>query len=85
MKKETKNSFLIAVGMLVAFVLWTVAVRFVDVKVIGPNNSSVGFATVNLLFHKLTGVNFTLYTITDWLGLVPVFVCFGFGLLGLIQ
>lgn len=85
MKKETKNSFLIAVGMLVAFVLWTVAVRFVDVKVIGPNNSSVGFATVNLLFHKLTGVNFTLYTITDWLGLVPVFVCFGFGLLGFIQ
>lgn len=85
MKKETKNSFLIAVGMLVAFVLWTVAVRFVDVKVIGPNNSSVGFATVNLLFHKLTGVNYTLYTITDWLGLVPVFVCFGFGLLGLIQ
>lgn len=85
MKKETKNSFLIAVGMLVAFVLWTVAVRFVDVKVIGPNNSSVGFATVNGLFHKLTGVNFTLYTITDWLGLVPVFVCFGFGLLGFIQ
>ena len=85
MKKETKNSFLIAVGMLVAFVLWTVAVSFVDVKVIGPNESSVGFATVNELFHKLTGVNFMLYTITDWLGLVPVLICFEFGLLGLVQ
>ena len=85
MKKETKKSFYIAVGMLVAFLLWTVAVRFVDVKAIGPNDSSVGFATVNEFFHKITGVNFMLYTITDWLGLVPVFVCFGFGLLGLIQ
>jgi undecaprenyl-diphosphatase len=27
----------------------------------------------------------TLYTITDWLGLVPVFICMFFGLVGLIQ
>lgn len=85
MKKETKKIFYFAAGVLVAFVLWTVAICFVDVKAIGPNESSVGFATVNEFFHKLTGVNFTLYTITDWLGLVPVFVCLGFGLLGLIQ
>ena len=26
-----------------------------------------------------------IYTITDWLGLVPIFICMGFGLLGLIQ
>jgi undecaprenyl-diphosphatase len=26
-----------------------------------------------------------LYTITDWLGLVPIAVCIGFGLLGLVQ
>lgn len=85
MKKETKRNFLIAIFMLLAFVFWTVAVRFVDVKPIGPNDSPVGFATINELFHQLTGVNFILYTVTDWLGLVPVFVCFGFGLLGLIQ
>lgn len=80
-----KKRFTVVIGMLVVFVLWTAAVRFVDVKAIGPQNSSVGFATVNEFFHKLTGVNFMLYTITDWLGLVPIFVCFGFGLLGLIQ
>ena len=85
MKKETKKNFCLAAGLLLTFVLWTVAVCFVDVKAIGPNQSVVGFATVNEFFHKLTGVNFTLYTMTDWLGLVPVFVCFGFGILGLIQ
>ena len=59
MKKETKKSFYIAVGMLVAFLLWTVAVRFVDVKAIGPNDSSVGFATVNEFFHnnRLAGIS----------------------------
>ena len=30
-------------------------------------------------------MNFTLYTITDWLGLVPVFICIGFAVLGLVQ
>lgn len=32
-----------------------------------------------------TGVHFELYNITDWLGLVPLFVCMGFGILGLVQ
>lgn len=85
MKKETKKSFYIAVSMLVAFVIWTVAVQYVDVRPIGPNESYVGFATINNFFHELTDVNFTLYTITDWLGLVPVFIGFGFGVLGIIE
>ena len=85
MKKETKKIFCLAAGLLLTFVLWTVAVCFIDVKAIGPNYSAVGFATINGYFHNFTGVNFTLYTITDWLGLVPVFVGFGFSLLGLIQ
>lgn len=85
MKKENKKSFLIAVFFLTVFILWTVLIRFIDVKAIGPQNSSVGFATLNGLFHKLTGVNMTLYTITDWLGLVPIAVCLGFGVLGLTE
>ena len=45
----------------------------------------VGFAALNLWFHRLTGVHMALYTVTDWLGLVPIAVCLGFGILGLIQ
>lgn len=83
--KRTVKRFCIPAGLLTAFILWTLIVRCMDVRAIGPMGSSVGLAGINQFIHELTGVNFTLYTITDWLGLVPVGVCLGFGILGLIQ
>ena len=83
--KKIRKSFVTSMCLLTAFVLWTVAIRFVDVRAIGPQGSSVGFAAVNDFIHDLTGVHFSLYNITDWLGLVPIFVCMGFGVLGLVQ
>jgi undecaprenyl-diphosphatase len=85
MKKTTKKHFYPAAVSFTAFVLWTLAVLFFDVHPIGPRGSSVGFSSLNLCFHNLTGVNMTLYTITDWAGLVPVGVGFFFALLGLIE
>jgi undecaprenyl-diphosphatase len=83
--KRIRKSFIASMCLLTAFVLWTVAIRFVDVRAIGPQGSSVGFASINGFVHTLTGVHFSLYHITDWLGLVPIFVCMGFGILGLVQ
>ena len=80
-----KRKFCIASGLLAAFALWTIAISLIDVQAIGPQGSTVGFATLNSMVHKLTGVHMQLYTITDWLGLVPVAFIFGFALLGLIQ
>ena len=85
MKRTGKKKIFVGAGFLAAFVLWTVLVSFVDVRAIGPNGSSVGFATLNGYVHERTGVNFPLYTITDWLGLVPIGVAFGFAMLGLAQ
>ena len=85
MKKESQRNFYIAICMLVAFLLWTVAIQFVDMQEIGPQESTVGFATINHFVHNLTGVHMSLYTITDWLGLVPLMFVMGFGTLGLIQ
>ena len=85
MKKETKKNFGIAAILLGAFVVWTAAVRLVDVQPIGPQGSAVGFATINGWVHDLTGVHMALYTVTDWLGLVPFGVAIGFALLGLVQ
>ena len=85
MKKETRRNFCIAICMLLAFLLWTAAIQFVDVQAIGPQESSVGFATINQFVHNLTGVHMSLYIITDWLGLVPLVFVMGFALLGLIQ
>ena len=84
-KKESKKNFCVAGCLLVAFVLWTVAICFVDVQAIGPRESIVGFATINGFIHNFTGVHMSLYTITDWLGLVPLGFMLGFALLGLIQ
>lgn len=85
MKKENQRNFCIATCMLLAFLLWTAAIQFVDVEAIGPQESSVGFATINRLVHNFTGVHMALYTITDWLGLVPLGFVMAFALLGLIQ
>ena len=85
MEKKNIRAFFAGVGLLAAFVLWTVLVCFIDVKAIGPRESSVGFATLNAYVHNLTGVNMCLYVITDWLGLVPICVAFGFAVLGLVQ
>ena len=71
--------------LIVSFVIWTALVMRVDVKGIGPDGSFVGFAALNGWFHQLTGVHMTLYTMTDWLGLVPVAVCMVFAVLGLVQ
>ena len=85
MRKEKQKSLWIALGLLIAFVVWTVAIKFVDVQAIGPQESTVGFATINRFIHKLTGVHMSLYTITDWLGLVPLCFIMGFGILGLCE
>ena len=82
---KNRNKLHLSIVFLAAFVLWTVAICFVDVQPIGPQESKVGFATVNRFFHRLTGVHMGLYILTDWLGLVPVAVIFSFGMLGLCQ
>ena len=83
--KRIRKNFVASMCLLAAFVLWTVAICFLDVRAIGPQGSSVGFAGINGFVHNLTGVHFELYNITDWLGLVPLFVCMGFGILGLVK
>ena len=85
MKKIGKKSLVSSGAFIFAFVIWTIMIKTIDVQAVGVNDTEIGFATINKWVHSLTGVNMTLYTITDWLGLVPVFVCILFGLMGFIQ
>ena len=71
--------------LLLGFVLWTILIQTVDVQPVGVHETNVGFSAVNTWFHRLTGVHMGIYTVTAWLGLVPIAVCIGFGVLGLIQ
>lgn len=83
MKKN--QNVLAGILLLVGFAVWTFLIQMVDVQPIGPNGSSVGFAMLNGWFHQLTGVHWTLYILTDWLGLVPIFVCLIFAGVGFVQ
>lgn len=85
MKNTNKISFLLALVFLACFVLWTFLLGHIDVAPIGPCGSEVGFSTINGFIHKTLGVNMKLYTLTDWLGLLPIGVALGFAVLGFVQ
>lgn len=85
MKERKFRKLWSAICLLAAFVLWTAAVQFVDVQAIGPQGSCVGLAAINGFWHEIIGVNWMLYVITDWLGLIPLGVVLLFAMLGLHQ
>ena len=85
MKEKRKRDLLTGFGLLGAFVLWTILIQCIDVQAAGPKSTKIGFAAFNVWFHALTGVHMTIYSITDWLGLVPIFICLCFGVLGFVQ
>ena len=82
---KEKRNLLAGAGLIAAFALWTVLIKCLDVQAVGQNGTKIGFADFNVWFHRLTGVHMTIYTITDWLGLAPIFICLCFGALGFVQ
>ena len=85
MNSKIKRDFFLGVFSALSFVLWTFLIMYVDVQPVGQNGTDIGFAALNTWFFRLTGVHMLLYTVTDWLGLVPIAVCLCFGVLGLVQ
>ena len=83
--RRKKKLLYTGIVFLALFAVWTVLVQTVDVRPAVQTGKTVGFGAINLRFHQLTGVHMWIYTVTDWLGLVPVVVCLLFGLLGLKQ
>ena len=85
MKENGKRFLVFGIAFVVVFAIWTTLIQIIDVQPFGVNGTDIGFATVNVWFHELTGVHMTVYVLTDWLGLVPVFVCMLFGCIGFVQ
>ena len=85
MKENGKKGILTGAALVLCFIVWTILIKCVDVQPAGVNGTDIGFASVNTRFHELTGVHMWIYTITDWLGLVPIAICICFGVLGLVQ
>lgn len=83
--KEKKRRYGHGVGLLAAFVLWTALACLVDMRPVGPEGSVVGFSRLNVIVHQWTGVNMSLYSLTDYLSVVPAAVVLASALLGLVQ
>lgn len=84
MSKEKKN-FIISGILIIIAIVYTILVKTVDVKPIGPENSSVGFATINGAVGSAIGFNDTLYELTDYLGYISLAIAAVYALVGFMQ
>lgn len=90
-KKELscgKKECFIGIGVFVCFLLFTVLVRFLDVKAIGPMNSEVGFATINGAVANALPYNHLFYSVSKYVGALALLwvPCFaGIGLFQLVK
>ena len=85
MKKNGKRLLFLGSIFIGVFIIWTVLIQMIDVQPLGVNGTNIGFSKINCWFHQFTGVHMEIYYITDWLGLVPVFICMIFGGIGFVQ
>lgn len=82
---KEKKLFISGIILIIAFIIWTILIQIVDVQPVGVNGTNIGFATINIWFHKLTGENLIIYDLTDWMGIIPILICMFFGIIGFIQ
>lgn len=85
MKRAGKINLILGFALVAVFVIFTLLVKTVDLKPVGANGTYIGFSSLNLAFHRLFGVNMTLFLVTDWAGLIPIFTAASFAVLGLAQ
>ncbi len=80
-----KKSIVFAAVLTILATIFTLLIKIVDVKPVGPNGSEVGFSGWNFAVHEALGFNEGLYKITEYLG----YLLFGFvlvyAILGLVQ
>ena len=83
--KDNKKQIMISTMLFLSFVIFTILVKTIDVKPIGPNSTSVGFSALNGFMLNKIGVNMIFYKITQVLGLIPILIAALYGIKGIIQ
>ncbi|MBQ3928420.1 MAG: phosphatase PAP2 family protein [Clostridia bacterium] len=82
----TRKRWLLYSGILfLVFIIFTVLIKTVDVQTIGPENSSVGFATLNGAFRDWIGSRIIWYEITQFVGYISFCTCIVFAAIGFYQ
>ena len=82
---DSKKGVIRTAVLFAVFVLFTVLVCKLDVKAIGPQGSSVGFAGINGLVAKMFPYSGTFYKVSKLLGYLAILVCVFFAFMGLLE
>ena len=85
MNKNNNKNLIISLILILLAVTFVFLVKNIDVQAIGINNTYIGFATLNQFIFNAIGVNILWYHITDWLGIIPIFMSFIYAIIGFIQ
>lgn len=78
MKNNVLKFYLITVATFIAFIIFTIAVRFYDVAAIGPFDERVGVSSLNKAFYAKTGFNSFLYSATSYAQIICIVAAAGF-------
>ena len=85
MSVKCRRGLIICIVFFALFLAFTVVVKTVDVQAIGPQDSSVGLATVNRFMAARTSGSELFKTISDVAGYLSLAIVFGWGVYGLVQ
>ena len=80
-----KKNLIISVILTLASIIYTLLVKYVDVRTIGPNNSSVGFSHLNGFFRNLIGDHMFIYRVSELFGLMILLLVVIYACIGLYQ
>ena len=82
---KIKRNYVISGLLILVSIVYTILVKVIDVDMIGPNESAVGFSSLNSFVHNMTGESQFWYNVTEYLALIPIFMAFVYALIGLKQ
>ena len=82
---KKKKLLITVIIFFVISVIYTLLVKFVDVKVVGNENVKIGFSSMNKAYYDFIGVKESWYKLTKILGLVPFLFCVYYGYIGVTQ
>lgn len=82
---KKKNVLILVISMFILALVYTLLVKNVDTKAIGPGGSVVGFSSLNKWFHDLFSYSSFWYKLTKYLGFIPFLFVAYYGLCGLLQ
>lgn len=81
--KNKKRYLIGGFAFFLMFIIFTTIIKFIDLKNIGPHNSSVGLATINNFFVNKIGFHNKIYKLTEILGIIPIIIVLIYAIIGL--